>query len=167
MMMYLYILFVVIIVVSMAMICNYFTPNPVKKELFTKNNDSRKTFMIKDLRTNFWLNTDENGVARFISSGFGFNFRMSDNPEKFLPLRSANNPNDYLISMTDGKDNFRIVTNPGSNILKIQVMNLEGKNVLGYTNDTNKDVFININQAGYINTVENPNDASFVNMIFT
>ena len=132
-------------------------------DMFDKN---IKTFMIRDIRTNLWLNVDGKGLARFGASGFGFNFRLSNDPEEFLPLRSANNPNDYIISSSDGKDDFRIVSNPGSDLMKIQVMNLQGKNILGYQNNDGKDVYISINQAGYISTVESPGDASFVSMIF-
>ena len=168
--MYLYILFVIVIVLVVGFVCNFLTTNSIQKESFAKTNDlttQSKTFMVKDLKTNFWLNTDGNGLGRFRSSGFGFNFRMSETPENSLPLRSANNPNDYLISMTPGKDEFRIVSNPGSNRLKIEIMNLEGRNILGYTNEGNKDVFINVDRAGFITTVENPADASIVSMIFT
>lgn len=128
-----------------------------------------ETFMIKDLKTNLWLNISGNGKVRFVPSGFGFNFRVSQDPENFLPLRSANDPNNYIIASSDDdkSGNFRIVTNPSSDLLKIQVMNLGGKgNILGYTNNDNKDVFIHIDQAGYVHTVENVSEASIVNMIF-
>lgn len=165
--MYLYILFIIFIM-AIVIIFTYLTDLvSIKTELFVENTDSEKTFMVRDVKTNFWLNTDKNGIAKFGPSGFGFNFRMSKTPEEFLPLRSANNPNDYLISTTNGKDDFRIVTNPGSNLLKIQIMNLEGKNILGYTNENNKDVFIFVEQSGFIKTVTNPADASFITMIFT
>jgi hypothetical protein len=170
--MYLYVLFVIFIIV-VAMICSSLnnTPKTITKEEFASgkkiiSNDT-KTFMIKDLKTNLWLNTDKNGLARFGASGFGFNFRLSKNAEEFLPLRSANNPNDYLIATTNGTDDFRIVSNPGSNRLKIQIMNLEGRNILGYTNENNVDVFISIDQAGYIKTVTDPNESSIINMMFT
>lgn len=132
-------------------------------------NHNVKTYMIKDVRTNLWLNVNDNGLARFYPSGFGYNFRLSEseNPEGYLPLRSANNPNNYIISSTDGKGSFRLVTNPGSNILKLQVMNLSGKNILGYTDNNEKNTFIYVDQAGYIYSTNDVTNASVVNMVFT
>lgn len=165
-----YVFFGLIVVIATIIIIYgyYFGPKKIIDEFTTTvaNKNIKTTFMVRDIRTNLWLNIDEKGLARFGASGFGFNFRLSNDPEEFLPLRSANNPNDYIISSSDGKDDFRIVSNPGSNLMKIQVMNLQGKNILGYQNNNNKDVYISINQAGYISTVENPGDASFISMIF-
>lgn len=145
--------------------CNESDINNEKIDTFIVDKNI-KTFMVRDIRTNLWLNISGAGVVRFVASGFGFNFRLSNNPEEFLPLRSANNPNDYIISSSDGKDDFRIVGNPGSDLMKIQVMNLQGKNILGYTNNDNKDVYVSVNQAGYVSTTEDPSNASLVTMIF-
>lgn len=174
--MYLYIFFVILIIAIVVLFT--YCPGKVNKESFNNSSNGQvttnnayikqgKTFMVRDLKHNFWLNTDGNGIARFRSSGFGFNFILSNNPEQSLPLRSANNPNDYLIATTNGNEQFRIVSNPGSNLLKIQIMNFGGKNILGYTNNDSKDVFIRIDQAGYIHSVGNAGDASVVNLIFT
>lgn len=174
--MYLYIFFV-ILVIAIVVLFTYFS-GQTNKESFDNSSNSKvttnnayikqgKTFMVRDVNNRFWLNTDGNGIARFRSSGFGFNFMLSNNPDQSLPLRSANNPNDYLIATTNGNKEFRIVSNPGSNLLKIQVMNFGGKNILGYTDNNSKDVFINIDQAGYIHSVGNASDASVVSLIFT
>ena len=162
-----YIFLITIITIIVGAIIIKYIPNTISENIDTFVVDKNiKTFMVRDVRTNLWLNINGKGMARFTPSGFGFNFRLSNNPEQFLPLRSANNPNDYIISSSDGKDKFRIVSNPGSDLLKIQVMNMEGRNILGYTNNFNTDVYININQAGYISTVESPSDASIINMVF-
>jgi hypothetical protein len=164
--MYSYILFIMLIIVVIGLF--YYTNNKseIKEENF-ENLENIKTFMVRDLKTNLWLNINNDGFGRFYGSGFGFNFMISKNPDEFLPLRSANNPNDYLIATTNGNDDFRIVSNPGSDLLKIQVMNFEGRNILGYTNNSETDSFISVDQAGYIHTVKNPNEASIINTIFT
>lgn len=167
-----YVFFILIFIIALAIFINnyyfgddYLNKNNEKIDTFVVNKNI-KTFMIRDIKTNLWLNVSGAGITRFVASGFGFNFRLSENPENFLPLRSANNPNDYIISSSDGKDDFRIISNPGTDLMKIQVMNLQGRNILGYTNNNNKDVYVSIDQFGYISTSENPNNASFVNMIF-
>lgn len=155
-----FILIIIVVVARLLMVCN------VKVDGFTTVDSDTKTFMIRDVKTNLWLNIDSTGMVRFVPSGFGLTFRMSVKPEDFLPLRSANNPNDYIISSYNGNTDFRIVPNPGSDLLKIQVLNLEGKNILGYLNNNNGYTFVSVDQAGFVSNVDNPSMASVVNMIF-
>ena len=162
---------VIIVIIVLAVI---FKPNDTSSEKFvslTSPLEEVKSFMVRDLKTNLWLNVSNVGKVRFVPSGFGFVFRLSENPENLLPLRSTNNPNDYIIASSDNdkSGDFRIVSNPGSDLLKVQVMSLGGtRNILGYTDNSvidEKDIFINVDQAGYVHAVENPSEASVVNII--
>jgi hypothetical protein len=130
------------------------------------NNFSKNVFMIRDINTKYWLNFgSDDGYAKFIPSGFGVPLVLSDKPNENLPLRLAANPNDYLLA-TYNKEGIRIVSNPYTKYNKIEIYIFNSKNILGFTDESDNNYFIEINDDGSINVSDNPNNASKIEMIF-
>ena len=147
---------------------------------FNYNKNKRlsiKKFMIRDLRTKLWLVIGLNdsrknfvkervntGFTKFLPGRFGNPFILSENPNEYLPLKNANNPNDYLLSNYKGSG-LRIETNPYTKYFIIQVFIYNGFNILGYIHENEQTKYIYIDDNGYITSVVKPEQASIIEII--
>ena len=99
-----------------------------------------------------------------INSSKGFPLVLSKDPQSYLPLRSGNDPNVYLIANYDGRG-IRLVANPPALGFKIEVINYKGYNILGFTRDSNIYQYIKILADGSTSPVIEPDLASKVEII--
>lgn len=124
-----------------------------------------KKFMIRDLRTKLWLiSGQEEGFSKFLPGRFGNTFMMSSTPDQYLPLRTISVPNDYLLATFDGKG-IRSVSNPYNKYYVIEVFIWNGSNILGWLDESGKQLYMYVNDNGNINSVENPENASKIEII--
>jgi len=122
-------------------------------------------FMIRDLRTKLWL-TDgmQEGFSKFLPGKFGVPLMMSAKPDEYLPLRTVADPNDYLLATYSG-DGIRIVSNPYNQTFVLQVFIYNGYNVIGYLNEANTQLYLNIDDNGNITSTLEPSKASIIEII--
>lgn len=126
---------------------------------------SKKKFMIRDIRTQLWLiSGQEEGFNKFLPGRFGNVFAMSENPDEYLPLRNVFEPNDYLLATYNG-NGIRTVTNPYNKYYVIQVFIYNGFNVLGYLSESNTQLYLYIDDNGYITSTSNPELASKIEIL--
>jgi hypothetical protein len=158
----------------------------MKNEKFTINNNifeynsnekckklNIKKFMIRDLRTKLWLSFGlEEGFNKFLPGRFGIPLIMSDKPDDYLPLRPVSKPNNYLASNFEG-NGIKIIINNETNleinnlnkIFIIQVYIYKGYNVIGYINESNIQLYLYIDDNGYITSTFEPINASIIEII--
>lgn len=122
-------------------------------------------FMIRDLRTKLWL-TDglQEGFSKFLPGKFGVPLVMSDKPDQYLPLRTIADPNDYLLATYSG-DGIRVVANPYVQTFILQVFIYNGYNIIGYTNEANLQLYLNVDDNGNISSTPKPSEASVIEII--
>lgn len=122
-------------------------------------------FMIRDLRTKLWL-TDgmQEGFSKFLPGKFGVPLMMSAKPDEYLPLRTVADPNDYLLATYSG-DGIRVVANPYNQTFVLQVFIYNGYNVIGYLNEANTQLYLNIDDNGNITSTLEPSKASIIEII--
>ena len=122
-------------------------------------------FMIRDLRTKLWL-TDglDEGFGKFLPGRFGISLMMSDKPDEYLPLRTVTEPNDYLLATYTG-DGIRVVSNPYNQIFVLQIFIYNGYNVIGYLNEGRIQLYLIIDDNGYITSTPKPSEASVMEII--
>jgi hypothetical protein len=125
--------------------------------------DRMKNFMLRDIRTNFWLIID-GGIGKFIPARFGVPFALSENPNEFLPLRMANDPNYYLLSDYDGQG-IRAVSNPYTKFFKLEVLIYNQRNILAYEDEGEVQYYLYVDDAGEVVSTENPDRASQFEML--
>lgn len=126
--------------------------------------DMEKNFMLRDIRTNFWLIID-NGIGKFVPGRFGISFVLSSNPNDDLPLRLASQPNSYMIAGYNG-DGLRAVSNPYTEFFKIEVLIYNQRNILSYMDEGSNQHFIVVDPSGYSSSTTDPNSASMFEMLF-
>lgn len=125
--------------------------------------DRRKNFMIRDIRTNFWLIVD-GGIGKFVPARFGVPFALSENPNEFLPLRMANDPNYYLLADYNGQG-IRAVSNPYTKFFKLEVLIYNQRNILAYEDEGEAQHYLFVDDAGEVQSTDNPNRASQFEML--
>ncbi len=122
-----------------------------------------KNFMLRDLRTNFWLIID-GGVGKFVPARFGVNLALSENPNEYLPLRLSNDPNYYLLSDYDGSG-IRAVSNPYTKFFKLEILIYNQRNIIGYDDEGDKQYYMFVDDAGEVKSTTNPDLASKFEMV--
>jgi hypothetical protein len=145
--------------------------NSIQSDILTLNPYHRckvlgvNKFMIRDLRTKLWL-TDgmQEGFNKFLPGKFGISLMMSDKPDEYLPLRTVVDPNNYLLATYSGNE-IRVVANPYNQTFVLQVFIYNGLNVIGYINEANIQLYLNIDDNGNIASTSNPSEASFIEII--
>lgn len=133
-------------------------PNSVSKL------DKHKDFMLRDIKTNFWLIIDD-GIGKFVPGRFGVPFVLSNNPNEFLPLRLSNQPNFYMLAGYNG-DGLRAVSNPYTDFFKLEILIYNQRNILAYNDEGNNQYFIIVDPSGYSTSTTNPDEASQFEMLF-
>lgn len=161
---YLIIIFVVILIMCVmsyySNMSEYFYPY--------LNNNGIKKYMIRDIRTNYWL-LETKEVYKFLPNGFGISLILPND------INNINN-NDFLPLISDDEktlsyNNSKIITkiNPQNKFNVLQIFIYEGYNIIGYLDKIYKQEeqykYIYIDDKGYIMSVSNPNDASKVEMV--
>ncbi len=126
--------------------------------------DRKKDFMLRDIKTNFWLIID-GGIGKFAPGRFGVPFILSDDPNEYLPLRLSNQPNSYMIAGYTG-DGLRAVSNPYTNFFKVEIMIHNQRNILAYEDEKNVQHFVVVDPSGYSTSTTNPDEASTFEMLF-
>lgn len=122
-------------------------------------------FMIRDLKTKLWLSDGlQDGFSKFLPGRFGVSLVMSDKPDEYLPLRTVFDPNDYLLATYSG-DGIRVVSNPYNKTFVLQVFIYNGYNVIGYINENETQLYLNIDPNGNITSTQNPSEASIIEII--
>ena len=122
-------------------------------------------FMIRDLRTKLWLIDGlENGFSKFLPGKFGIPLIMSDKPDEYLPLRTVFDPNNYLLATYSGNE-IRVVANPYNETFILQVFIYNGYNVIGYINEANIQLYLDIDDNGNITSTSKPSEASVIEII--
>lgn len=140
--------------------------NDLNLELNQKMGITNEKFMIRDLRTKFWLVKGHEGFSKFLPGRFGNVFVMSENYSNYLPLRSDENPNVYLLSTMKGDGIIRMnMIKPPNKYYVIQVSIHNGYNILGYLLENDIEVFLYVDDNGNISTVSNPDHASIIEII--
>lgn len=130
---------------------------PVSKLVPSKN------FMLRDLRTNFWLIID-GGIGKFVPARFGISLALSEDPNKYLPLRLTNNPNSYLLSGYTGKG-IRAVSNPYDKFFKLEILIYNQRNIIAYEDEGENQHYLFVDDAGEVHSTSNPDQASKFEMI--
>ncbi len=125
--------------------------------------DRRKNFMLRDIRTNFWLIID-GGVGKFVPARFGVPLALSENPNEYLPLRMSSDPNYYLLSDYDGQG-IRAVSNPYTKFFKLEVLIYNQRNILAYDNEADEQLYMFVDDAGEVVSTSNPDRASKFEMV--
>lgn len=127
---------------------------------------SPQKFMIRDIRTQLWLlPSQEFGFSKFLPGRFGISFLLSENPNEYLPLRILADPNEYLLSNYNG-DKFIVQSNPNTQNFILEIYIYNGFNIIGYLNKSQNQLYIYIDDNGNITSVNNPDNASQVEMLF-
>ena len=126
--------------------------------------DEHKNFMLRDIKTNFWLIID-GGLGKFVPGRFGVPFVLSNNPNEFLPLRLSNQPNFYMLSGYNG-DGLRAVSNPYTEFFKVEVLIFNQRNILAYIDERNLQHYVVVNPSGYTTSTMVPEEASQFEMVF-
>ena len=144
---------------SVESLCNpeYIYRNEISKV------DCDKNFMLRDIKTKYWLIID-GGIGKFLPGRFGVPLVISDDPNEYLPLRVASNPNTYLLSDTNGS--IRSVSNPYNKSFVIEILIYKERNILAWNDDVNNQYYIAVNNAGYMYSTNNPDEASQFEMLF-
>lgn len=125
--------------------------------------DKLKNFMLRDIKTNFWLVID-GGLGKFLPGRFGNTFILSDNPNADLPLRLASQPNFYILSEYDG-NGLKAVSNPYNNSFVVEVLIYNQRNILAWTDERNTQHFVSVDSSGYTTSTLDPNQASQFEMV--
>lgn len=125
--------------------------------------DRRPNFMLKDLRTNYWLIINS-GRGKFVASRFGVPFSLSENPNEYLPLRTANDPNIYLLADYNGKG-IRAISNPYNSTYKLEILIYEQRNIIAWEDDGGIQHYLYVEDSGYVNSTVNPDKASQFEMV--
>lgn len=160
-----FIYFIIFIILILCIIYLFDNKTDNFESLSQCHNINKNIFMIRDIRTKYWLNFSNDGYAKFVASGFGIPLLLSDKPNENLPLRIASNPNNYLLT-TYNKENIRIISNPYTKYNKIEIYIFNDKNILGFIDESENTYFIIINDDGELDVSNNPNNASHIEMIF-
>lgn len=126
--------------------------------------DTHKNFMLRDIKTNFWLIID-NGIGKFVPGRFGVSFVLSSNPNEDLPLRLASQPNSYIVAGYNG-DGLRAVSNPYTEFFKVEVLIYNQRNILSYLDEGSNQHFIVVDPSGYSSSTTDPDSASMFEMLF-
>jgi hypothetical protein len=126
--------------------------------------DKSKNFMLRDIKTNYWLIID-GGDGKFVPSRFGVTFILSNNPTEDLPLRLVNQPNTYILAGYTG-NGLRAVSNPYTEFFKVEVLIYKQRNILAYMDEGNNQHFIVVEPSGYNSSTTNPDAASMFEMVF-
>ncbi len=125
--------------------------------------DRMKNFMLRDIRTNFWLIVD-GGVGKFVPARFGVPFALSKNPNEYLPLRMSNDPNYYLLANYNG-NGIRAVSNPYTKFFKLEILIYNQRNILAYDDESDAQHYLYVDDAGEVVPTDDPNKASKFEMI--
>ena len=182
------IIFVIIILIILIIYYNYYiSESTIKTELnninFEKFNSfldfketdlkslercqllGQKKFMIRDIKTQLWLIfSQENGFSKFLPGRFGNIFLMSSEHSDYLPLRTIMNPNDYLLSTSNGNE-IKVLSNPTNQYYVIQVFIFNGYNILGYLTERDLYFYLYVNNDGYISSITDPDYASKIEIL--
>ena len=126
----------------------------------------KKKFTIRDIRTQLWLiSGEEKGFSKFLPGRFGIPFILSENPDEYLPLRTLAEPNDYLLSTSNGKE-IRVVSNPTSKYYVLEICIYDGYNVIGYIDESETQKYLYVDNNGNITSTILPEKASFIELLF-
>lgn len=132
-------------------------------------------YYLKDVQTNKVLLMNHDGMVYFdnicglthtlpYSDNNGLPLVLSKNPTQHLPLRVGMEPNIYLIASIDGSY-IRGVANPPSIGYKLELINYDHQNIIGYVDNGNNSFYIKVNPNGIINVVNHPDHATKLAMI--
>ena len=124
---------------------------------------SKKKYMLRDIRTNLWLMAT-NDYGTFVPGNFGIELLLSDKPNEYLPVRLLASPNVYLLANYNGKG-IRMVDNPPAIFFKLEMYIYNGKNIIGYLNENNIQLYLFIDNNGDIESVASPSKASPMEML--
>jgi hypothetical protein len=164
-------LFLILIFVIIIFIIYFYTRKHEKFDLLDLSDSQRcdllgqKKFMLRDIKTRLWLNIGiESGRASFMPGGFGIPLLLSNEPNKYLPLRLLADPNNYLLATFD-KKGIRVVTNPPAEYYKLEMFIYNQMNIIGYIDESEKQFFISVDDNGFVSSVCNLNEASPMEML--